>query len=212
VYVYQHGVDSERWAPRERTVGGTFKFLHVGGEASRKGIKEAMAGLRLAFPRHYDVELNAKIISQGWNIGRLHRINVINERMSLEQLIDLYYDNHVFVYPSYGEGFGLAPLQAMATGMPTITVPAWAPYADFLDPNLCIDSHMVSSPWITLHPGNMLKPDQDSVVEAMRYAYSHYDEVHARAQASVDKLVDYYSWDRITAVVFGDLQHRLENS
>lgn len=209
VFVYEHGVDPI-WKKKPRPVTDKFNFLHVGAEASRKGGVETMRAFRRAFPHNRDVELNLKIISKGWNIGRFNRINVINEKMSLDELIALYHNNHVYVYPSYGEGFGLTPLQAMATGMPTITVPAWAPYADFLDPKLSIDSHFIGSPWPTLHPGNMLKPKLDDIIDAMRYAYDNYDAVEAEAQERVSQITDYYDWDRLTKIAFDDLAHRLE--
>lgn len=211
VYVYEHGVDPI-WTPRKRAVDGTFKFLHCGGEAQRKGVTEAMKATRLAFPNNEDVELNLKIISKGWNIGRLRRVNILNSVMGIEELIQLYHDNHVYVYPSYGEGFGLTPLQALATGMPAITVPAWAPYAEFLDPKLSISSRFVKSPWPALHPGNMLQPSLDDTIDAMRYAYNNYDEVHARALAGVDELMARYDWDRLTKEAFENLENRLKTS
>lgn len=208
VYVYEHGVDPV-WKPKKRTVDGTFKFLHVGGEAARKGATETMKALRLAFPRNYDVELNMKIISEGWKIGKLHRVNIINGGMPLERLIQMFHDNHVYVYPSWGEGFGLTPLQAMATGMPTITVPGWAPYAEFLDENLNIRSSMAKSPWPVLHPGLMLKPHFDDIVDAMRYAYENYEAVEAAAHSRIDAIMAYYDWDRLTAECFKSLEARL---
>lgn len=212
VHVYEHGVDP-LWAPKKRKVEDKLRFLHVGAEASRKGSKEAMQAMRLAFPRHQDdVELNMKMISKGWNIGQLRRVNIINEKMSIEELLQLYHDNHVFLYPSWGEGFGLTPLQAMATGMPTITVPRWAPYADFLDPNLSVHAVFSGSPWPTLHPGNMLKPNVDDLVEAMRYTYYNFEDAQKWAHEQVADLTAYYDWDRLTKSVFKKLEERLENS
>lgn len=209
IYVYEHGVDPI-WKPTRRKVEDKFKFLHVGAQATRKGGIETMKALRKAFPNNKDIELNLKIISQGWKIGRLPRINVYNGPMPLTDLINMFHDNHVYVYPSYGEGFGLTPLQAMATGMPTITVPAWAPYAQFLDKNLLISSKMIKSPWPQLHPGNVLQPSMDDLVDAMRYAYENYEAVEADATARVDEIMAYYDWDRLTKQTFDDLAHRLQ--
>lgn len=210
VYVYQHGVD-KIWSPVDRAVDDKFRFLHVGGEASRKGAKETMSAFLKAFPqKKRDVELNMKIISKGWKIGNINRINIINERTSLEDLIRLYHNNHVYVYPSWGEGFGLTPLQAMATGMPTITVPAWAPYAHYLDDNLTVDAKFHKSPWPALHPGNMLKPKVDDIVDAMRYAYNNYSEVTQFAHNQVPAINAEYDWDRMTDEAFSHLEDRLK--
>lgn len=212
VYVYEHGVDADLWSPVRREVNGTFKFLHVGGEAARKGSKEAMRAVRLAFPNNEDVELNMKIISQGWNIGALRRVNYINKIMPVTELVKMFQSQHAFVYPSYGEGFGLTPLQAMATGMPTITVPAWAPYAKFLDPNLSISSRLIPSPYPRFHPGYMWEPSLDDTIDAMRYAYYNYEAVEAAAAERVSEITAYYDWDRLTKIAFEDLADRLEKS
>lgn len=210
VFVYEHGVD-DVWTPTVRKNEGKFKFLHVGGEAARKGARDTMGAFLKAFPRNSDVELNMKIISKGWSIGRINRINIINEKMSLTDLIQMYHDNHVYVYPSYGEGFGLTPLQAMATGMPTITVPGWAPYKEFLDERLSVGSSFTKSPWPKLHPGNMLKPSQDDIVDAMRFAHENYDEVREFATDGIHLLKEYYNWNNLTDEVFKALESRLNH-
>lgn len=210
VYVYQHGVD-DIWTPVNRTVDDKFRFLHVGGEAARKGAKEVMGAFLRAFPSgKKDVELNMKVITKGWKIGNINRINIINERTSIEELIRLYHNNHVYVYPSYGEGFGLTPLQAMATGMPTITVPKWAPYAHYLDPDLTVDASFTKSPWPMLHPGNMLKPKMDELVDRMRLAYDTYDDRANFAMDMVEPIKREYDWDRLTDETFSTLSERLK--
>lgn len=209
IYVFEHGVD-KIWTPKKRKVEGKFKFLHCGGEAARKGAVDTMKALRLAFPKNNDVELNMKIISEGWHVGKIHRVNILNKRFEIDELVNLYHENHAYVYPSYGEGFGLTPLQAMATGMPTITVPAWAPYRTLLNPKLSIDSGLVQTPWPNLHPGKVLKPNMDDIVDAMRYAYENYDEVCDDAMKNVDEIVNYYDWDRLTKEAFEALGKRLQ--
>lgn len=210
VHVFEHGVDAD-WQPVERTVDGPFKFLHIGAEASRKGGKEAMSAFIKAFPNRKDIELDMKIIQPGWNVGRINRINIINDNYSFEQLLDLYASHHAFVYPSYGEGFGLTPLQALATGMPTLTVPNWAPYADFLEEDLSLRSNFCRSPWPVEHPGLMLKPNEGDLVEAMRAVVDNYEEYHRKALDRVDELTSHYNWDRLTKEAFSDLEHRLRS-
>ena len=209
VYVYEHGVD-KHWTPVKREVDGIFKFLNVGAEASRKGGKDTIDAYRKAFGYRTDVELNLKMISDGWKIGRLRQINILNERLSLQELIQLFHDNHVYVYPSWGEGFGLTPIQAMATAMPTITLPSWAPYAQYLDPKLMVSSKMFPTQWPTIHPGLMFKPSQNSLVESMLYAYENYDEVKATAAKTVAELTDYYDWTKLTETAFSALEKRLK--
>lgn len=209
VHVFEHGVDPI-WAPKKRVVTDKFKFLHVGGEANRKGLAETLKAFRLAFPNNNDVQLTMKVNSMGWNLPGFNKVEVINHRMDIDELVGLYHNHHAFVYPSYGEGFGLTPLEAMATGMPTITVPGWAPYADFLDENLSIGSKLTRSPWLRVHPGMMLKPSIDDTVDAMRYAYEHYDEVHTRAHDQLPALMRRYDWNTLTKSAFERLENRMK--
>jgi hypothetical protein len=209
VYTYLHGVD-DIWTKKPRKVNDKMKFLHVGMEAARKGGSETMRAYRVAFPKAEDVSLTMKTMPSGFNVP-LRGIEVVKQSLTEPELVNLFHDHHVYVYPSWGEGFGLTPLQAIATGMPTITLPAWAPYAKYLDKDLNISSRLVTSPWKrTLHPGKMYKPKFTDIVESMRYAYDHYDEVHARAQARTEAIQAEYDWDKITSKVFADLEQRLQ--
>lgn len=210
VYVYEHGVDPI-WTPKTRPIDGPMQFLHVGAEAVRKGGRMTMEAFRHAFKGVPDVELNMKVISKGWNVDRIGRANIINKKLELEELIQMFHDNHVFVYPSWGEGFGLNPLQAMATGMPTITVPAWAPYAQFLDPKLSVSSSIIMSPWQNHHPGKVLQPSKSDLIESMRYAYYNYEDLSRQALDKVAEITAYYDWDRLTNEAFSNLEIRLQN-
>ena len=57
VHVFEHGVDADIWKPKHREFSESFRFLLIDGSAARKGAKEAMQGLRMAFPRNMDVQL-----------------------------------------------------------------------------------------------------------------------------------------------------------
>lgn len=210
VYVYEHGID-HIWNPDYREPPkDKINFLHVGAEATRKGGWDALRLFRKAFPHNNDVSLTLKMINANWNqIERVGKTNIINRKMNFDELQTLFYTHDVYVYPSYGEGFGLTPLQAIATGMPTITTPAWAPYARHLDPRLSVGSKMVRSTWPKIHPGHMLRPNFDEVVDRMRWAVDNYDDAYKTAMSKVDAIHREYDWDTITKKVFEDLEKRL---
>jgi glycosyltransferase involved in cell wall biosynthesis len=216
VYVFEHGV-GPIWTPYERKAEGTFKYLHIGGEAIRKGMKEILAAHRHLYGHDNTAELNLKMTSEGWRVSGWPNVNIVPDSLELPELVQLYHDNHVFVYPSWGEGFGLTPLQAMATGMPTITLSSWAPYARFLDPNLVVESelsdppeeHILYNRWRQIHPGQMWKPDQKSLESAMTYARENYDACVAYAMAQTDEIRAHYDWDRLTEEAFKNLESRL---
>lgn len=208
IYVYEHGVD-DVWTPRKREPNGTIKFLHLGSEAARKGGIEVMRAFRETFRNRDDVSLTLKMINPGWNLPSIGKANVINKRFSLEDTVKLFHDHDVYVYPSWGEGFGLTPLQAIATGMPTITVPAWAPYAQFLDPSLSIRSRLVESPWPALHPGRMFQPNLLDMKAHMLEVVENYDEHRDYAMQQTEQIKAVYNWDRFTKDMFEALENRL---
>ena len=209
VYVYEHGVDPI-WEPKKRKVEDKIRFLHVGLEAARKGGHETMRAFRKAFAGRDDVELTLKMISPGFNIPAWGNVHVINRTVGLHEMVDLFHEHHVYVYPSWGEGFGLTPLQAIATGMPTITLPAWAPYAHHLDPDLCVRSQKMRSPWPKVHPGYMLAPKVDDIIDRMRYAADNYEALHATALDRTDAIKAEYDWLKLTDEAFTALENRLE--
>lgn len=211
IHVYEHGVD-KIWAPKKRTVDDKIRFLHVGAEAVRKGGRQVMEAFRKAFPNRDDVSLTMKMSSRGWNIPNIGRISVVNKKMKIDQLVHMFHYHHVYVYPSQGEGFGLTPLQALATGMPTITVPDWAPYARFLEPSLNLPAQLGPSPFdaIQEHPGEMFHIDTDDVVDRMRHAADNYESLKASAMARTSQIFEQYDWDTLTKNAFDELSHRLE--
>lgn len=208
VHTYLHGVDPV-WAPEARQISDRIRFLHVGGEALRKGASELLDAFRVAFHDKDDVELTLKMMSKGLNITRVGKVNIINDSLPLADLIRLYHSHQVFVYPSWGEGFGLNPLQAMATGMPTICTAAWAPYANYLDPALALDSKLVESPWPLSHPGKMFQPNFDDLVDKLRFVYDHYDLCAAMAMAQAPQMHQDFNWLSLTKNAFESLENRL---
>jgi glycosyltransferase involved in cell wall biosynthesis len=209
IYVYEHGVD-HIWQPVKREPEHTIKFLHVGGEASRKGGWDVRREFKRAFPGTSDVRLTMKLVNSDWINVQTSRVRIINSKYNLKQMRMLFYTHDVYVYPSWGEGFGLTPLQALATGMPTITCPAWAPYADYLDPRLSISSKLSVHNWPKVHPGKMLKPNWDELIDRMRYAKENYDEVRDFAAGNALDVHRAYDWDRLTEPMFKALEERLK--
>lgn len=213
IHVYEHGIDSV-WAPKPRVVNDTIKFLHVGGEAYRKGLTDTLKAFRTAFPDppKAGVELTIKRgkAGEGTNFDQ-RGVHWINGPYPFDQQLDLHYQHHVFVYPSWGEGFGFNPFQAMATGMPTIMTAEWAPYERFVDPQLRVGASMVDSPWPNVHPGQMFKPDFDDLVDRMRWVVDNYEERHNFAQIQAPLIHEDYAWDAVTKTTFESLEKRLES-
>lgn len=169
IHVYKHGLEKV-WQPKKRVRGDVVKFLHMGEPALRKGGQMTIDAFRAEFGDRTDVHLTIKAYHQHflrvWDNGKIttpdkayNNVTVITESMHPSELLQLYYDHDVLLYPSYGEGFGLIPLQALGTGMPVICTDVWAPYKNYTQ-HLSITGRWDRSIW-ALHPGNVLYPDYE---------------------------------------------------
>lgn len=219
VYVYEHGIDHS-WKPRLRKRNGPIKFLNHGAEAARKNMGWQIENmLKMAIPSldfHYTLKF-----TRIWSMpdpttfplfyASKERFTKIYEDMSLVKLQELYYANDVYVYPSAGEGFGLTPLQAMASGMPTITVKDWAPYADLLDPDLTLSGKLVPTQWEEIHPGKVYRIDQSELIKKLQHAYNNFDEVAHKAYLTAPLVHERYDWNTLTRDMFSELEKRLNS-
>lgn len=204
--VYPHGITPE-WKPMKRKPQNKLRFLHDGEPAVRKGGQLAFDAFKAAFGNQDDVELTIKakksssirLYDRNGSIVGIPEGNVkiITQVMELPQLVSLYHSHHVMVCPSYGEGFGFPALQGLATGMPTIATSEWAHYRDYLG-ELGVGSTYVDSPWPMVHPGQMIKPDFDDLVDKYRFAYNNYDTLSSKYFNQAFHVHEEYDWLRLT--------------
>lgn len=189
IFVYEHGIE-DRWIPKKRSLkkDKPFRFLHVGEPAFRKDAQMVVDAFIANFGDNPNYELILKCSKM--NTTRVFdkesgavlgspdafypNIKIIESFLSVNQMNSLYDLCDVFVYPSWGEGFGFNPLQSMAMGMPTICTSEWAPYAEYI--TMPLGSRLATSPWQDIHPGMMLKPDYLELKEHMLNATKDYDK------------------------------------
>lgn len=214
VRVYPHGIDPQ-WTPKKRYKFEKLRFLHMGEPAPRKGGQMAVNAFRAAFGDREDVELtikahrlnNVRRRQNGRILGPVtdyNNVKLVTQELPEDHLVGFVKQYHVMVYPSWGEGFGLIPFQALATGMPTICTAKWAEYKSYLGP-LGITSKLTESPWPETHPGKMLEPSFDDLVDKYRYAYENFDALSDQFYAQAPKLHAEYDWERLTEKAFAHL-------
>ena len=208
IFTYQHGI-SEVWRPKLRKKAGKpFTFLHIGEPFTRKDAQlvvdafielfgddpnyrlvlkcHKMNTTRVAHPRGFDSSPSAAY----------DNIVEITGLLTEEQMIGLYDLSDVFVYPSWGEGFGFQPLQALAMGMPTICVDGWADYKDYI--TWPVDAEWAKSPWQEKHPGYMLKPSKESLKNRMIDAVDNYEKVLPRTFKQSFDIHKEFDWLQVT--------------
>jgi glycosyltransferase involved in cell wall biosynthesis len=211
VFVFEHGV-LDTWLPVKRSIDESrpFRFLHIGEPAFRKDAQMVVDAFIALYGNNPNYELVLKCSRM--NTTRIfdkntcevkgtpetyyRNIKVIEGFLSVEQMNGLYDLCDAFVYPSWGEGFGFNPLQAMAKGIPTICTEGWATYGEYI--TMPLDSEWVQSPWPTTHPGLMLKPSYGQLKYFMKDVvkdYEYYSDISYRNSFLIHRD---YNWDKVS--------------
>jgi len=211
--VYQHGVDSAVWTPRERSTSGPVKLLHIGEPAVRKGGPLLFdTFVQLYGNSRNQVTLTFKANGSTWidDWEHLGNVDVITDEYTTEQMVDLVHDHDMLIYPSFGEGFGLIPLQAMSTGMPVIITEGWAPYEELVNSNLVVATRLGPSPWPKTHPGEMLHPSDIDLAWCIEDAVEGFDHYAQDAFNRAESVHKAYDWDKLTEEAFAPIVARFE--
>ena len=215
VKVYPHGIQ-DIWKPKKRQESDTIKFLHIGEPAPRKAGQMAVDvfghlygnkpgySLTIKAYNHNTTRVYNNIIDR--NIIGLpqyiyNNVKIITEELTDQELVKLYHDHDVLVYPSYGEGFGFIPLQALATGMPTICTSGWAHYEKYLGP-LKIKSELIDSPWPFPHEGKVFEPNYQHLLELMRDVVHNFKAYSGYYYSQSTKIHEEYNWMQLTNNAF----------
>jgi glycosyltransferase involved in cell wall biosynthesis len=211
IFVYEHGIDKS-WTPRKRDFNNSrpFRFLHIGEPSSRKDGQMVVDAFIAAFGGNPKYELiikcsginTTKIVDpitnqvKGSPNAFYKNIKIIEAYLSVEQVNGLYDLCDVIVYPSWGEGFGFIPLQAMAKGIPTICTEGWATYSKYI--TMPLDSTWWQSPWPSVHPGLLMKPDYAQLKYFMQDVAKDYEYYSALAYKNSFLIHKDYDWLKIS--------------
>jgi glycosyltransferase involved in cell wall biosynthesis len=92
-----------------------------------------------------------------------------------------------FIFPSRGEGFGLTPIECMATGLPTI-VPNAHGITEYFDKKYMYEAKVettcsgIYSKYKGQNVGNMVVCDVKQLRSQMRYVYEHQEQAKEKGK------------------------------
>lgn len=216
--IIPHGIDPEVFTINERTMTDKFVFYHAGGPTDRKGGQKVVDAFVELFEDNDSVHLlmkssgptNARWIDKHdtyhGNAGNHPRIHVVESDIDVYDMAKLYHRANCFVYPSNGEGFGLLPFQAIATGMPTILTDATG-MSDFAKWGIGLKSSPAEGEG--LHLGKWVQPDLDDLREKMLYVYNNWEEANKKAVQNARILHNTQTWDHVANQIYGLIGDKL---
>ena len=222
IFVYKHGINSI-WKPEKRTESHKpFTFLHVGEPYSRKDGQLVVNTFIELFGDDPNYRLVLK--TNGMNTIQVldprhgffsspsaayENIVTIDGFLTDDQMVGLHSLCDVFVYPSWGEGWGLQPIQALASGMPVISTDGWADYARYI--TWRVDSRWSYSPWQNIHQGLMMQPEKSHLKEQMLNSVKDYKSVLDKTYNNALSIHKDYDWIEQTKPAVARLEKIYEN-
>jgi glycosyltransferase involved in cell wall biosynthesis len=188
VFTYKPRID-------KRAARQDFVFMHYNAFNLRKGFTEVFKAFCKAFDKTEPVRMIFKTTLEHNPLpitkAEYPNIDIIHGKITEYELRDLLYKADCFVYPARGEGFGITPLEAMATGIPAI-VPNAHGITEYFDADYMyeakVDSYCpaIYSRYKNQDVGKMVVCDVDQLAQQMRYVYEHQDEAREKGRKAAE--------------------------
>ena len=173
---------------------GTAGALDEGG--IRKNVQQVIDLFRQAFPKERDVRLRVKITPSS-PLVHTHgddRIDVMNASLTPAELAEWYRSLTAFVNGSFGEGFGLHLLEAMACGRPLISTAFGGATAFFAGTLGYEIGHRIVEVRHAMYRGRWANPNDADLIAAMRQVYRDPDDAQRRGHLAALR-AKHFTWD-----------------
>ncbi len=209
-----------------------FTFLCLAMPHLRKGLRELVRAFHEEFDPEEPVQLILKLPylpgrhrRKPWELEDLEawmpqqetepscrRIHVVCRSEPPDRIPSLLAQCDAYVQPSYGEGFGLAILEAKAVGKPTI-VTGWGGHMDFCtaDNSYLVDYEMIPAGESQYDNGSnsalCARPLVSSLRKQMRRVFRNPEEARTKAVRSLDDIRS-LTWESVARQLVAVLQER----
>ena len=176
-------------------------ILAVGRLVARKGFLTLLKAMPGVLKKHPNAQLvivgrghmKSKLMKQAKSLGVGNSVT-IKSGMNFDKLAQLFRSSDLVVYPSYYEGQGLIPLEAMASGTPVVTVD-YGPLPEMVDEEVGILYKM---------------GDLNSLVNAICSELENSELRQTQAKNGREKIIDKFTY-RDNATAFESIYSSLKN-
>lgn len=122
----------------------------------------------------------------------------------VQHMADVFAMADCFLFPTRGEGYGLPPREAAATGLPVIAT-KWSGIASDVDHwGIPLEQFTLGPTWRPKDlPGQWAEPNVDELAEKMRWVYDHQAEARALGQQASTWIRANATWDHSAQALKG---------
>ena len=197
------------------------RFMYVGTATARKGYhligpawKEAFSATSAVLHAQLYIKIvepkpENRGVTDPWKDGR---VLMDTRALEIEELAQLYQTADVFVFPSYAEGFGLPPLEAMASGALCISSRKGG-LADFINFGNALVLPEVHEATIGdgQHARKEMAHGQRELTEALKLAYERWGTPPAEEmrRAGIETARG-FTWDRSAEILVESIKGTLQ--
>lgn len=207
------GYNDRVFTYQQRPEREVFTFIHYDSFNLRKGFKEVFEAFTQEFTKDEPVRMILKTVQEHTSLPIVKsvypNIEVVRGVLAEAELVELLQQADCMVYPSRGEGFGITPLEAMATGLPAI-VPNAHGISEYFNANYMLEVKVgewgpaLNNRFKGQNIGDMAVCDVDHLRKQMRYAFEHQEEMRELGRAASEYVKNYtyrHTAERLAAVI-----------
>jgi len=207
------GVNHELYPYRQRTFhkgNEPFIVLHCSTavDEERKGGLIAYEAFCRAFPGKENVQLVFRCRQGKLPISDPRVVFDSGVATDDEKLAQMY-KAHVLLYPSYGEGFGLIPLEAIASGLPAIVSAntGMNDYRDLFEPIQCDPERSGIAVYFQRESrGDWMKPRIEDAANTLRWMHENYSATQSRSAKTAKAVRSSWGYDRSARAILDILE------
>jgi len=198
IHVVHGGTDPDEFPLIKERPERPYTFVCLGDRGVRKGVEQVWMAFFEAFgDTDDDVRLLIKIREDSWSAVQYaifadDRIKVW--QADVDNMADVYRTADCFVFPSYGEGWGMPPREAAMMGLPVIAT-------DWSGLSVGIDKWAIPLQEYTLRPSHLKTKDGcwavsnvAEIAKHMRWCYENKFQASMLGRASSEWLREHQTW------------------